>query len=154
IGITPLSTAIRIRGKLVVGNTDTGIVKARYPPKSATVMIRNITDFECRTNQYEDSGCVTRASVPRLFLVIGILRFLRGRGRWLLVLTRSRFLNLNSSVIWEPIRACGHDFVPCLQALDDLNSIILLDAHADGFLMSAAVTTDDHRRSSTILRRQ
>src|SRR6516164_6418547 len=29
IGITPLSTAIRMRGKLVEGNTDTGIVNAR-----------------------------------------------------------------------------------------------------------------------------
>ena len=29
MGITPLSTAIRTRGKLVVGNTETGIVNAR-----------------------------------------------------------------------------------------------------------------------------
>src|ERR1700746_405211 len=29
IGITPLSTAIRMRGKLVDGNTDTGTVNAR-----------------------------------------------------------------------------------------------------------------------------
>ena len=29
IGITPLSTAIRMRGKLVAGKTETGMVKAR-----------------------------------------------------------------------------------------------------------------------------
>ena len=46
IGITPLSTAIRTRGKLVVGKTETGMVKARYPPSSATVIIRKITGLE------------------------------------------------------------------------------------------------------------
>src|ERR1700751_1080350 len=44
MGITPLSTAIRMRGKFVEGNTDTGIVKARYPPSRASVRIRKITD--------------------------------------------------------------------------------------------------------------
>ena len=29
IGMTPLSTAIRMRGKLVAGKTDTGMVNAR-----------------------------------------------------------------------------------------------------------------------------
>ena len=33
MGITPLSTAIRMRGKLVVGKTATGMVNARYTPK-------------------------------------------------------------------------------------------------------------------------
>jgi hypothetical protein len=55
IGMTPLSTAIRIRGKFVEGKTETGIVKARYPPSSASVRIRKITERECRVNQYEFS---------------------------------------------------------------------------------------------------
>src|SRR5205814_7039528 len=46
IGITPLSAAIRILGKLVVGKTATGIVNARYTPSVATVTMRNISDFE------------------------------------------------------------------------------------------------------------
>src|SRR5271167_2975105 len=32
IGVTPLSTAIRTRGKFVVGNTAMGMVNARYIP--------------------------------------------------------------------------------------------------------------------------
>jgi hypothetical protein len=42
-----------MRGKLVDGNTETGIVKARYPPSNASVRIRKITERECRANQYE-----------------------------------------------------------------------------------------------------
>jgi hypothetical protein len=51
MGITPLSTAIRMRGKFVDGKTDTGMVKARYPPSRASVRIKKITDRECRVNQ-------------------------------------------------------------------------------------------------------
>src|SRR5260370_19820175 len=54
IGITPLSTAIRIRGKLVAGKTATGTVKARYPPINASVTVRKMTDRECCANQYGD----------------------------------------------------------------------------------------------------
>src|ERR1700687_4106877 len=54
MGITPLSTAIRIRGKLVAGKTATGTVKARNPPTNASVTVRKITDRECCANQYED----------------------------------------------------------------------------------------------------
>src|SRR6266404_4122530 len=52
--ITPLSTAIRIRGKLVAGKTATGTVKARYPPINARVTVRKMTDREWCANQYED----------------------------------------------------------------------------------------------------
>src|SRR5216110_3753092 len=51
IGITPLSTAMRMRGKLVVGKTEIGIVNARYPPRAAMVRIRNTNGFEWRANQ-------------------------------------------------------------------------------------------------------
>src|ERR1700682_3385121 len=54
IGITPLSTAIKIRGKLVAGKTATGTVKARYPPTNARVTVRKITDREWCANQYGD----------------------------------------------------------------------------------------------------
>src|ERR1700730_60479 len=54
IGITPLSTAIRIRGKFVAGKTATGTVKARNPPTHASVTVRKMTDRECCANQYED----------------------------------------------------------------------------------------------------
>src|ERR1700730_15050840 len=54
IGITPLSTAIRMRGKLVAGKTATGTVKARNPPTNARVTVRKMTDRECCANQYED----------------------------------------------------------------------------------------------------
>src|SRR5579885_1251068 len=43
IGMTPLSAAIRILGKFVVGKTAIGIWNARYAPKAAMVMIRNIS---------------------------------------------------------------------------------------------------------------
>src|SRR5216683_1649495 len=52
--MTPLSTAIRIRGKLVAGKTATGTVKARYPPIKARVTVRKTTDREWRANQYEE----------------------------------------------------------------------------------------------------
>src|SRR5260221_12634301 len=52
--MTPLSTAIRIRGKLVAGKTATGTVKARYPPINARVTVRKMTDRECCANQYGD----------------------------------------------------------------------------------------------------
>src|SRR6202171_1152719 len=54
IGITPLSTAIRIRGKLVAGKTATGTVKARYPPINARVTVRKMTEREWCANQYGD----------------------------------------------------------------------------------------------------
>ena len=55
MGVTPLSTARTIRGKLVVGKTETGILKARNPPSAASVRIKKISGLEWRANQYEDS---------------------------------------------------------------------------------------------------
>src|SRR5215472_9039071 len=52
IGITPLSTAISTRGKLVDGNTETGMVKARYAPRRPSVKIRKMTGRECWATQY------------------------------------------------------------------------------------------------------
>src|ERR1700730_8323003 len=43
MGMTPLSTPIKMRGKSVFGNTATGIVNARYSPTSAIVMVKKIT---------------------------------------------------------------------------------------------------------------
>src|SRR3954469_3170134 len=51
IGMTPLSAAIRMRGKFVVGKTATGMVNARYMPSAARVMIRNMSGLEWRANQ-------------------------------------------------------------------------------------------------------
>src|ERR1051326_8619465 len=47
MGITPLSTATSTRGKSVSGNTDIGIVNARYPPSIPRVRIRKVTGREC-----------------------------------------------------------------------------------------------------------
>src|SRR5258706_2427139 len=60
MGITPLSTAISTRGKFVEGNTDTGIVKARYPPSRASVRIRKIIGREWRDTQCSDLFCFTQ----------------------------------------------------------------------------------------------
>ena len=54
MGMTPLSTAISTRGKFVEGNTDTGMVKARYPPSRASVRIRKMTGREWRATQCSD----------------------------------------------------------------------------------------------------
>src|ERR1700739_2930737 len=54
MGLTPLSTAISTRGKFVFGNTDTGMVKARYPPSSARVRMRKIIGREWRATQCSD----------------------------------------------------------------------------------------------------
>src|SRR4029077_12132354 len=54
MGMTPLSTAISTRGKFVLGNTDTGMVNARYPPSSARVRIRKIIGREWRATQCSD----------------------------------------------------------------------------------------------------
>src|ERR1700737_4825005 len=53
MGMTPLSTAISTRGKLVSGNTDTGMVKARYAPSNPNVRMRKMTGLECRAIQCE-----------------------------------------------------------------------------------------------------
>src|ERR1700722_1201577 len=47
MGITPLSTPISTRGKSVEGNTDTGIVKARYDPSRPSVSVRKMTGGKC-----------------------------------------------------------------------------------------------------------
>src|SRR5437588_4919914 len=54
IGITPLSTPIRMRGKFVSGKTEMGTVNARYTPRIASVMIRKMTEREWAENQYAD----------------------------------------------------------------------------------------------------
>src|SRR5215472_10478333 len=51
IGVTPLSTAMSTRGKLVVGKTEIGIVKARYAPAATRIRIRKTIDLEKRVNQ-------------------------------------------------------------------------------------------------------
>ena len=52
IGITPLSTPISTRGKFVDGNTETGMVNARYAPSNPNVRIRKMTGRECCATQY------------------------------------------------------------------------------------------------------
>src|ERR1700730_10800336 len=54
MGMTPLSTPINTRGKLVDGKTETGIVKARYAPSKARVRIRKIIGREWRETQWSD----------------------------------------------------------------------------------------------------
>src|SRR4029077_18988775 len=56
MGMTPLSTAISTRGKSVDGNTDTGMVKARYAPNNPKVRIRKMTGRECRAIQCSSLG--------------------------------------------------------------------------------------------------
>ena len=51
MGITPLSTPITMRGKLVSGKTAIGMVKARYTPTSASVIIRKRMGLARRANQ-------------------------------------------------------------------------------------------------------
>jgi hypothetical protein len=51
MGMTPLSTPMMTRGKFVEGNTETGMVKARYAPTNARVRMRKMIDLEWRTNQ-------------------------------------------------------------------------------------------------------
>ena len=59
MGITPLSTPISTRGKSVEGNTDTGMVKARYAPSRARVRMRKMTGRECRATQCSEVGRFT-----------------------------------------------------------------------------------------------
>src|SRR5580700_104811 len=51
MGVTPLSTPITIRGKSVLGKTDTGIEKARYAPTTASAIVENKIGREKRSNQ-------------------------------------------------------------------------------------------------------
>src|SRR6185312_14023128 len=51
MGMTPLSAAIRMRGKFVVGKTAIGMVNARYTPIAASVTIRKMSGCEKRENQ-------------------------------------------------------------------------------------------------------
>src|SRR6516162_1125237 len=50
--MTPLSMEIMTRGKSVVGKTAIGMLKSRYPPIRASVVIRKMTDLCSRANQY------------------------------------------------------------------------------------------------------
>src|SRR4029077_6868258 len=59
MGMTPLSTEISTRGKSVEGNTDTGIVKARYVPRRPRVRIRKMSGRECRAIQGSEFGRFT-----------------------------------------------------------------------------------------------
>src|SRR5437588_9196131 len=57
MGMTPLSTAISTRGKSVDGNTDTGMVNARYAPSSPNVRMRKMTGLECCAIQCWSDVC-------------------------------------------------------------------------------------------------
>ena len=45
MGITPLSTPITTRGKLVCGKTEMGMVNARYAPAAARTRTRKTSDL-------------------------------------------------------------------------------------------------------------
>src|SRR6266436_10042327 len=51
MGITPLSMPTTILGKSVLGNTETGMVNAKYPPTSARLAIKKRIGRENRRNQ-------------------------------------------------------------------------------------------------------
>src|SRR5690349_22506048 len=100
MGMTPLSTEIKIRGKLVSGNTETGMVKTRYPPSSASVMIRKMTEREWRANQYRGFSCGRS-----LFIAVALFR-----GRLFLLRRRLGTLDRHLGVIRQPITARGNYF--------------------------------------------
>jgi hypothetical protein len=51
-----------MRGKFVVGNTATGILRASYTPTIDNITIKKMIDFECRANQYL-SDCSAEGSL-------------------------------------------------------------------------------------------
>jgi hypothetical protein len=51
IGMTPLSMAMMMRGKFVVGKTATGSVRPSYTPTAHRTPIRNMIDVAWRANQ-------------------------------------------------------------------------------------------------------
>ncbi len=51
MGMTPLSTPTMMRGKFVVGKTDTGSVNACHTPITVRIPIRKMIDFEYLANQ-------------------------------------------------------------------------------------------------------
>src|SRR4029077_4287714 len=127
--MTPLSTAIRMRGKLVAGKTETGIVKARYTPNSATVRIRKITDLEWRANQYEGSGSfaviLRSPEVSATLFLIGAFHF-------------------DLRVIGQAVRSGGNYFIPGIQSFSDLNLLVLANADAHIGLVRVIISPHQH----------
>src|SRR6266852_1019866 len=70
MGMTPLSTPITMRGKSVLGKTATGILKARYAPTRAMLMVTNKMGRESLRNQGVDSAafCMGEESMRRYSL--------------------------------------------------------------------------------------
>src|SRR5262249_20804796 len=148
IGITPLSTAIRMRGKLVSGKTEIGMVTARYTPSMAKVRMRKIIDRECRANQYELASLFSRDVRRRSFVIFfrlfagfRLVRFL-GRLCWR--------PDVHLDVVRQAIGTCDDHFFPGLQSFDDLDVIPLLNANLHPSLMRAAVGADSHYRSASV----
>src|SRR5438270_1831305 len=170
MGITPLSTPTMMRGKSVVGKTETGIVNARYAPTQAVTMIRNNMDWALRANQKEGSpaACGGRRakgswtlmaepnrqqspaagsesrSVRASRLVVGwisALSAVRLRG-----IRLGRTLYLHFGIIRQAVGASGHHAVALLQAGDHLHILPLPDASAHRLLVRFAVCADDHHR--------
>src|SRR3954471_20391826 len=56
MGITPLSTPMTIRGKSVLGKTETGIRVARYAPAAINVSVKKMTGLAKRLVQCSGSG--------------------------------------------------------------------------------------------------
>src|SRR5690348_4031055 len=110
MGITPLSTPMMMRGKSVEGKTEVGMLKPRYPPTNARVMIRKMMDLCSRANQYDDASL---DSAARNF-GFGCAEFAIAEGKSLSVrraalLRRSCDAHFHS--VWQSVGAGGHHFL-------------------------------------------
>jgi hypothetical protein len=92
-----------MRGKSVEGNTDTGMVNARYAPTAAITNTRNINDCEFLVNQYALGGW--SGLISSAMLVVSLARGLLLLRRLRLLLPGFRLLDLYFRLIGKAIRA-------------------------------------------------
>src|SRR5437588_7350274 len=147
MGITPLSTAIKMRGKLVSGKTEIGIVNARYTPRMASVTMRKMTLCEWRENQY-DSPLFT----PALFLIFVLFgsRLFAGRFVRPLFFGLLSLLGGHLGVVRQAISTGSNHLLVALQAVHDLHVVTLLDACLHSLLLCAVIGANHHHGCSYI----
>src|SRR5258708_5475711 len=148
--MTPLSTAIRTRGKFVEGNTDTGIVKARYAPRRPRVRMRKMTGLECRAIQWSAFGWFTQLLRPDYFSLFVLTWSLGAFTLGTLTLgTLGRgfcwgSFDFNLGVVRQAVGPSRNYLVCLCDPIENLHIVALTNAEFDGFLVGLAIRASQH----------
>ena len=118
-GITPLSTPMTTRGKLVSGKTEMGILPARYRPAALSTMMKNRIVVAWRVTQnvwpdvVRDSGKYVTFHLPRC------------PGKALVVIGRIGSGDLHLGAVVHAVRALGDHLVAGRESAQDLGIVAI-----------------------------